>query len=64
MEVDVEMQCQGEPVDPVLKIRAGGNGEPEEPSAPSNPLAVPEQEPTVEVQIDIEEQKSIPIGEL
>ena len=64
MEVDVEMQCLGEPTPPDLEIRAGGTGEAEEtegPNTQSNTSVALEIEPFVEVEANIEKENTTPL---
>ena len=61
MEVDVEMQCLGEPTPPDLEIRAGGTGEIGGPITPSSLPVAPEIEPTVQAEAKIKKEKGTPL---
>ena len=64
MEVDVEMQCLGKSTPPDPEIRTGVTGEAEEtegPNTPPNPSVALEIEPFIEVEANIEGEKTTPL---
>ena len=58
MEVDVEMQCLGEPTPPDLEIRTGGT---EEPNTHSNSSVALEIDQLIKVEANVEKENTTPL---